>query len=38
MSGATDIAQRAQALGAVAAVTKPIDVDLLLNVVRMYCA
>jgi DNA-binding response OmpR family regulator len=38
MSGAADLAQRAQALGAVAAVTKPIDVDLLLSVVRMYCA
>ena len=38
MSGATDLEQRAQALGAVAAVTKPIDVDLLLNVVRTYCA
>src|SRR5262245_34875661 len=38
MSGATDIEQRAQALGAVAAVTKPIDIDLLLNVVRTYCA
>jgi DNA-binding response OmpR family regulator len=38
MSGATDIQQRAQALGAVAAVTKPIDIDVLLNVVRMYCA
>jgi len=38
MSGATDIEQRAQALGAVAAVTKPIDVDRLMNVVRTYCA
>jgi len=38
MSGATDIEQRAQALGAVAAVTKPIDVDLLMSVVRTYCA
>src|SRR4030095_1250501 len=38
MSGATDIEQRAQALGAVAAVTKPIDVDLLLTIVRTYCA
>jgi len=38
MSGAIDIEQHAQALGAVAAVTKPIDVDLLLNVVRTYCA
>jgi DNA-binding response OmpR family regulator len=38
MSGATDIEQRARALGAVAAVTKPIDVDVLLSVVRTYCA
>jgi len=38
MSGAVDIAQRAQALGAVATLTKPIDCDLLLNVVRRYCA
>ncbi len=37
MSGADDIAQRAEALGAVAAVTKPIDVDLLLQVVKKYC-
>ena len=38
MSGATDLEQRAQALGAVATVAKPIDIDLLLNVVRTYCA
>jgi DNA-binding response OmpR family regulator len=38
MSGAADIEQRARALGAVATVTKPIDVDVLLNVVRTYCA
>lgn len=38
MSGATDAEQRAQALGAVATVTKPIDFDLLLDVVRRYCA
>jgi len=38
MSGATDIEQRARALGAVATVTKPIDVDRLMRVVRMYCA
>src|SRR5262245_29849655 len=38
MSGAIDIEQRAQALGAVAAVTKPIDVERLLSVVRTYCA
>ena len=38
MSGATDIEQRAQALGAVATVAKPIDLTLLLDVVRRYCA
>src|SRR5262249_48793572 len=38
MSGAIDAEQRAQALGAVATVTKPIDVDVLLDVVRRYCA
>jgi len=38
MSGAVDIEQRAQALGAVASVAKPIDVDVLLEVVKRYCA
>ena len=38
MSGAIDAEQRAQDLGAVATVTKPIDFDLLLDVVRRYCA
>lgn len=38
MSGAVDLEQRAQALGAVASVAKPIDVELLLSVVRRYCA
>jgi CheY-like chemotaxis protein len=38
MSGALDAEQRAQALGAVATVTKPIDIDLLLKVVKRYCA
>src|SRR5204863_4880607 len=38
MSGATDAEQRARALGAVATVTKPIDVDVLLKIVRRYCA
>src|SRR5262249_43177217 len=37
MSGATDAEQRATALGAVATVTKPIDFDRLLKVVRQYC-
>jgi CheY-like chemotaxis protein len=38
MSGATDIHERAQALGAVATVAKPIDFDLLLDIVSRYCA
>jgi CheY-like chemotaxis protein len=38
VSGLADADERAQALGAVAAVTKPIDVDVLLKIVRRYCA
>lgn len=38
MSGATDAEQRAQDLGAVAMVGKPIDLDRLLAVVRRHCA
>jgi CheY-like chemotaxis protein len=38
MSGAIDLEARAQALGAVASVSKPIDCDLLMDVVRRYCA
>jgi CheY-like chemotaxis protein len=38
MSGATDAEQRAAALGAVATLMKPLDVDKLLTVVRRYCA
>jgi CheY-like chemotaxis protein len=38
MSGASDAEQRAQALGAVATVTKPIDVTALVEVVKRYCA
>ena len=38
MSGAVDLESRAQALGAVASVPKPIDVDTLMDVVRKYCA
>jgi CheY-like chemotaxis protein len=38
MSGASDVEQRAQALGAVATLTKPIDFEMLLEVVRRYCA
>ena len=38
MSGAIDAEAHAQALGAVATLMKPIDLDLLLGVVRRYCA
>jgi CheY-like chemotaxis protein len=38
MSGAADLQQRAEALGAVAVLPKPIDFDTLLDVVRRYCA
>jgi CheY-like chemotaxis protein len=38
ISGAVDADERAQALGAVAMLTKPIDFDVLLDVVRRYCA
>ena len=38
MSGAVDIEQRAQVLGAVATLAKPIDCEMLLEVVRRYCA
>jgi CheY-like chemotaxis protein len=38
MSGATDLEQRAQSLGAVATLAKPIDCEVLLQVVRRYCA
>jgi CheY-like chemotaxis protein len=38
MSGATDLEQRAQALGAVATLAKPINFDQLLDIVNRYCA
>ncbi len=38
MSGAVNLEERARALGAVATVPKPIDVDALLTVVKRYCA
>jgi CheY-like chemotaxis protein len=38
MSGASDLEQRAKALGAVATLAKPIDCDALMVVVRRYCA
>jgi CheY-like chemotaxis protein len=37
MSGASDLEQRGRAMGAVATLTKPIDADLLLDIVRRYC-
>jgi CheY-like chemotaxis protein len=38
ISGVTDLEQRAQALGAVASVAKPIDFDVLMDIVNRYCA
>jgi two-component system chemotaxis response regulator CheY len=38
MSGATDATERAVTLGAVATLTKPIDLDVLVEVVRRYCS
>ena len=38
MSGAADLQKRAEALGAVAVLPKPIDFDALLDVVKRYCA
>ena len=38
MSGAIDLEARAKALGAVASLSKPIDCDVLMEVVRRYCA
>lgn len=38
VSGASDIEKRAEALGAVASVAKPIDFKRLLEVVKRYCA
>ncbi len=38
ISGSADVEQSARALGAVATLTKPIDCDVLLEVVRRYCA
>lgn len=38
MSGAVDAEQQARALGAVATVRKPIDIDALLEIVRRHCA
>ena len=38
MSGALDLAERAETLGAVAMLAKPLDPDYLLTVVRRYCS
>jgi DNA-binding response OmpR family regulator len=38
ISGATDAEQLAKSLGAVAILTKPLDFEILMNVVRRYCA
>ena len=37
MSGATDATERGLTLGAVATLTKPIDLDVLIDIVRKYC-
>jgi DNA-binding response OmpR family regulator len=38
MSGASDLQQRAEAMGAIATLAKPLDVDVLIAVVKRYCA
>jgi CheY-like chemotaxis protein len=38
MSGAIDLEQRAKAMGAVAMLPKPLNIELLIEVVRKYCA
>ena len=38
MSGAVDLEQRAAAMGAVASIAKPLDIDHLIDVVKRYCA
>lgn len=38
MSGAADLHQRAEAMGAVATLPKPLDVDVLMEVVKRYLA
>ena len=37
-AGAIDLEQRAKALGAVATLPKPLNVDLVISVVKRYCA
>jgi CheY-like chemotaxis protein len=38
MSGAADLEERAAAMGAVATLSKPLDIDVLIEVVKRYCA
>jgi CheY-like chemotaxis protein len=38
MSGASDLEQRAAAMGAVASLSKPLDIEALIDVVKRYCA
>ena len=38
MSGADHLEQRAAAMGAVATLAKPLDIDVLMEVVKRYCA
>ncbi|MGH3524796.1 MAG: response regulator [Mycobacterium sp.] len=38
MSGAADLEQRAAALGAVATLAKPLDIEAVIRVVKRYCA
>jgi CheY-like chemotaxis protein len=38
MSGASDLEERAEAMGAVATLSKPLDVEALIAVVKRYCA
>ncbi len=37
MSGASDLEQRAEAMGAVATLAKPLDIDVVMDVVKRYC-
>jgi CheY-like chemotaxis protein len=38
MSGASDLEQRGAAMGAVATLPKPLNVDMVIDVVKRYCA
>jgi len=38
MSGAADLEERAEAMGAVATIAKPLDIDVLIEIVKRYCA